>query len=284
MINHSSQIKCHKYWPTVQNATQIYGTMSVTLKSESKQAIRNMNHKRERVNDDINEDECIITRKFVLSCNGVERNLTQLQYTGWTDFGVPDHPIGILTLVHNADVAQSKANTGPIVVHCSAGCGRSGTFCVIDTMIQRLWQKRDVYTCTTNDKIWETVCRFREQRMSMVQTHRQYVFCYEAILWWLLGYGNLPVQQVNARNPPLSTGPTTDMIRHMIATPVSISSRLSASPSPSPPSLPPTATFLPPTSLFSTPVETTNNSRLDGNNTEEEASSVGSIVDDFNDL
>lgn len=255
--------------------------MSVTLTSESKQAVRNMNDKRERVNDDLNEDECIITRKFVLSHNGVERNLTQLHYTGWTDFGVPDHPIGILTLVHYADVAQSKANTGPIVVHCSAGCGRSGTFCVIDTMIQRLWQKRDVYTCTTNDKIWETVSRFREQRMSMVQTHRQYVFCYEAILWWLLGYGNLPVQQGDARNTSPFIGPTNDMMRHIIATPVSISSRLSASPSSS--SSPPTAALLPPKSLFSTPVET-NNNRLDEDDTEEEASSVDSIVDDFRDL
>ncbi|KAF1802500.1 protein-tyrosine phosphatase-like protein [Mucor lusitanicus] len=264
-----NKIKCHTYWPTMENVSQAYGSITVTLASESKQAVRNMNDKRERVNDDVDQDECIITRKFTVSCDGAERTLTQLQYTGWTDFGVPDHPIGILTLVHQADVAQSKRNTGPIVVHCSAGCGRSGTFCVIDTMIQRLWQKRDVYTCATNDKIYETVCRFREQRMSMVQTHRQYVFCYEAILWWLLGYGNLPVQSSDA-SP--SAGPTTDMIRQMIATPVSISSRLSASP----PSPPPTATFLPPASLFSAPVENSNN--------DEEASSVGSIVDDFKDL
>lgn len=253
----------------MENVSQTYGSIAVTLTSESKQAVRNMNDKRERVNDDIDQDECIIIRKFTVSCDGVERSLTQLQYTGWTDFGVPDHPIGILTLVHHADVAQSKKNAGPIVVHCSAGCGRSGTFCVIDTMIQRLWQKRDVYTCATNDKIYETVCRFREQRMSMVQTHRQYVFCYEAILWWLLGYGNLPVQSLNS-SP--SAGPTSDMIRQMIATPVSISSRLSASP----PSPPPTATFLPPASLFSAPVENGNN--------DEEASSVGSMVDNFKDL
>ncbi|CEP13711.1 hypothetical protein [Parasitella parasitica] len=272
-----NKIKCHTYWPTVLNATQIFGSVAVALNSESKQAVRNMNDKRERVNDDVDKDECIITRQFTLTCNGSKRTLTQLQYTGWTDFGVPDHPIGILTLVHCADLAQSHSNnTGPLVVHCSAGCGRSGAFCVIDTMIQRLWQKRDVYTCASDDKIRETVSRFREQRMSMVQTHRQYVFCYEAILWWLLGYGDLPVQQQSEADseigPPSSSGSASDMMRHIIAIP---KSRLSLSP----PSPPQTGTFLPPTSLFSAPVDTSY-----CHSHEEEASSVGSIVDDFKEL
>lgn len=147
-----------------------------------------MNDKRER-----NEDDVIISRRFLLEKGDMERTITQLQYTGWTDFGVPDQPIGILDLVHHADEASNyHGASGPMIVHCSAGCGRSGTFCVIDTMIQRLWHERDVYTCSLTDKINETVTRFREQRMSMVQTHRQFVFCFEVILWWLLGYGNLP--------------------------------------------------------------------------------------------
>lgn len=155
-----------------------------------------MNDKRER-----NEDDLIILRKFSLKLENDERIITQLHYTGWTDFGVPDQPIGILELVHQADVAF-KEDMGPMIVHCSAGCGRSGTFCVIDTIIQRLWHERDVYTCSSTDKINQTVSRFREQRMSMVQTHRQYVFCYEAVLWWLLGYGNLPVSPLTS--PSLS--------------------------------------------------------------------------------
>ncbi|KAI8079679.1 protein-tyrosine phosphatase-like protein [Gilbertella persicaria] len=187
-----NKMKCHRYWPSL-HTSETYGLFTVSLVSESKQAVINMNDKREPIHGD--DDEWIMIRTLRLRHNptGQERTLSHLQYTGWTDFGVPDHPIGILQLVHEADEAYTRhKQTGPMVVHCSAGCGRSGTFCVIDTMIQRLWHERDVYTCSKQDKIWETVDRFREQRMSMVQTHRQFVFCYEAILWWLLGYGNLP--------------------------------------------------------------------------------------------
>jgi hypothetical protein len=229
------------------------------LVSESKQAVINMNEKRERTNDD---DECIIIRKFHLKRDNKERTITQLQYTGWTDFGVPDQPIGILQLIHYADKAHAKYRQGPMVVHCSAGCGRSGTFCVIDTMIQRLWHEREVYTSSMHDKVWETVSRFREQRMSMVQTHRQFVFCYEAVLWWLLGYGDLPFS-------PVLESEKNSMA---IAVPIRRTSRVS---SVSPPPLPPSANL---STLFPA---TNNNPSVDD---EDQNSSVGSIVDDFKDV
>jgi protein-tyrosine phosphatase len=175
---------------------QKYGAITVTLVSETKQPILNMNEKRGRTNGP--GDESITIRRFLIQHDGYPPHIvTQLQYTGWTDFGVPDHPIGILQVIYEADEVQSSSfsineTKGPMVIHCSAGCGRTGTFCVIDTVIQRLCQERDVCTSCSVDKIYETVKRFREQRMSMVQTHRQYVFCYEAIIWWMLGYGHLP--------------------------------------------------------------------------------------------
>ena len=189
-----NKIKCHRYWPSILNAPQTYGPYTVTLLSENKQPLLNMNDKRER---DESDDELIIVRKLSVQHGDHVRKITHLQYTGWTDFGVPDQPTGILQLVARADEAARyyqyrNKDVGPMTVHCSAGCGRSGTFCVIDTIIQRLWHEQDVYSSGTTDKIMQTVNRFREQRMSMVQTHRQFVFCYEAILWWLLGYGQLP--------------------------------------------------------------------------------------------
>jgi protein-tyrosine phosphatase len=209
-----------------------------------------MNEKRVRTNDD---DECIIIRKFRLKQNNKERTITHLQYTGWTDFGAPEHPIGILQLVHDADKAHAKyQQKGPMVVHCSAGCGRSGTFCVIDTMIQRLWLEREAFTSTTHDKVLETVGRFREQRMSMVQTHRQFVFCYEAILWWLLGYGHLPLSSCSALEASSGVNSIT----------------MTSSP-------------LPSTTLFP-PTTTSTSSSVD--NDDDQASSVGSIVDDFKDV
>ncbi|CAO3668436.1 unnamed protein product [Rhizopus stolonifer] len=175
--------KCHLYWPQTE---QNYGPIMVqSISEEEVHPVMNINDKRDR-------KEQIIVRRFKLKHRSSllpDRVLTHLQYTGWSDFGVPDSPIGLLQLIY---LANESYGQGPLVVHCSAGCGRTGTFCVVDTVIQRLWQERDVYTCSTVDKVKETVSRLREQRMSTVQTHRQYVFCYEAILWWLLGYGHLP--------------------------------------------------------------------------------------------
>ncbi|ORE04029.1 hypothetical protein BCV72DRAFT_313911 [Rhizopus microsporus var. microsporus] len=187
-----NKIKCHRYWPSTVGASQNYGSITVTMISEQAQPVMNMNDKRER-----SEEDLIIIRKFHLKHRSSllqDRTVTHLQYTGWSDFGVPDHPIGLLQLIHTADEAYKieHQEKGPMTVHCSAGCGRTGTFCVVDTIIQRLWHERDVYTNTMTDKVQEAVSRFREQRMSVVQTQRQYVFCYEAILWWLLGYGHLP--------------------------------------------------------------------------------------------
>lgn len=137
-----------------------------------------------------NEDDAIIVRQLTLSRGESSRTISHLQYTGWMDFGVPDNPLGTLQIIQMADEAQkqysaSNQQVGPMIVHCSAGCGRSGAFCAIDTVIYRL--------CNTDcnpksDILLETISRFREQRLSMVQTLRQLVFCYEAIWWWLLNY------------------------------------------------------------------------------------------------
>ncbi|KAI8091904.1 protein-tyrosine phosphatase-like protein [Thamnidium elegans] len=250
-----NKIKCHRYWPSIVQVPQVYGKITVTLLSESKHSVLNMNDKRER---DDPGDEHIIIRKFKLQNQNKERTITHLQYTGWTDFGVPDQPIGILQLIHYADEAARyhqlrNEQVGPMTVHCSAGCGRSGTFCVIDTIIQRLWHEQDVYTSTTIDKIQQTVSRFREQRMSLVQTHRQFVFCYEAVLWWLLGYGYLPAS--SSSSSPIITTTTNFVNSNLYAR--SISSN----------------------SVQSFDFESKKPLDDDG-----QSSSIGSIVDDFKDL
>ena len=120
----------------------------------------------------------------------MSRKVTHLQYTGWMDFGVPDNPLGTLQIIQMADSAQitysQQESVGPMIVHCSAGCGRSGAFCAIDTVLYRL---RKMKSASDHDILLQTISRFREQRLSMVQTLRQFVFCYEAIWWWFLGYG-----------------------------------------------------------------------------------------------
>jgi protein-tyrosine phosphatase len=123
---------------------------------------------------EIEHDE-IITRKLQLIHQDAIREITHLQYTGWMDFNVPENPLGLLQVV---SMANENRTDSPIIVHCSAGCGRSGAFCVIDTVISRLKKEEG-----DQDVLLETISCFREQRLSMVQTLRQFVFCYEVILW-----------------------------------------------------------------------------------------------------
>ena len=155
------------------------------------------------------------------------REITQLQYSSWPDFGAPAHPAHVLGLIERCSSVVCSYETGksprqpdepvregerPIVVHCSAGCGRTGTFCTADSVIDMLKRQRryhntqamkkshqtdgdimDVDSDTEKDwlvkddedLIFKTVSEFRLQRLSMVQTLRQFVLCYETVLEWV---------------------------------------------------------------------------------------------------
>ena len=107
--------------------------------------------------------------------------------TSWPDFGVPSsaesclHVVGLVREAQ-ADAVQSLGSewTGhpkgpPIIIHCSAGIGRTGTFCTIDVNVDRL---ADIGKC----EVFNTVKQFRAQRALTIQTAEQYGFCYVAIL------------------------------------------------------------------------------------------------------
>ncbi|CAO3639156.1 unnamed protein product [Cunninghamella echinulata] len=185
-----NKIKCHRYWPSELNQMTHYGNTCLTLVKERIHKIGSS----EWVDDVVYEREFKIER--VSNNNGpvATRYITQLHYTGWMDYGVPDDPIGTLQLIQLADYTQRQYESketsiydiGPMIIHCSAGCGRSGAFCVIDTALRQLthFKNDDGW-----DVLWDIIYTFREQRLSMVQTLRQFVFCYEVIWWWYLGYG-----------------------------------------------------------------------------------------------
>ncbi|TQV94270.1 tyrosine-protein phosphatase non-receptor type 6 [Cordyceps javanica] len=223
----------------------------------------------------------VIIRKFALSHASHPfapmREITHLHFPGWPDFGTPAKPSHLLALVELANVMQRAAmpvetsvvvgshkglegaatiawqeepeadkNCRPMLVHCSAGCGRTGAFCTVDSVVDMLKRKRqadltgivvkdmegdvtmmnpadgfspksgfDSYfqvnpssvtdqianlphqqrksaeldTKWLNDEsvdlIQETVQDFRQQRLSTVQSLRQYVLCYETVLEWM---------------------------------------------------------------------------------------------------
>ncbi|KAG0008418.1 hypothetical protein BGZ80_003464 [Entomortierella chlamydospora] len=204
------RIKCHRYWPTSDHPVMSLGSLKVTY----------MNDYRPEYSDDT-----ILVHQVKLSHlnhpDMPERTITHIHYTGWPDFGVPESPMEVLKVVQLANAHNTLTSAGPMTVHCSAGCGRTGAFCVIDSILSELQSnpeailagrsqtkaspgsfqsnftnergpdmtKRDPSQLQKSepmeDVIFVTVNRFREQRLSMVQCLRQYVFCYEAILWHL---------------------------------------------------------------------------------------------------
>ncbi|KAF9576248.1 hypothetical protein EC968_009808 [Mortierella alpina] len=190
------RIKCHHYWPSSQQPNMDLGSIRLTFLREELSDI---------------SDATVLIRQMRLQHLGhpeeAGRLITQIQYIGWPDFGVPDTPLEVLEVVklaneHNrvlssAAVAPTSlssisssalAMAGPMVVHCSAGCGRTGAFCVIDAVLSNLRRSNHgaYYSAAgPEDVVFKTVSAFREQRLSIVQCLRQYVFCYEAILWHL---------------------------------------------------------------------------------------------------
>ncbi|GAB7357087.1 hypothetical protein MBLNU459_g7900t1 [Dothideomycetes sp. NU459] len=258
------QIKAHNYWHSNQ-----HGPMRLEFLSEKRASLDPEVIKRHRKRPSMggrrstdgttvarpdpksssdassNEQPYVIVRKLALSHEGHPfqrmREVTQLQYSSWPDFGAPAHPAHLLGLVEQCDaVVRRTTSTShnepdppearPILVHCSAGCGRTGTFCTVDTVIDMLkrqrqsrrsarqgspmeldnhrrsvmmkdassffadaappdadedmdgpWLMKDDY-----DLIEKTVENFRHQRISMVQSLRQFVLCYETVMEWLV--------------------------------------------------------------------------------------------------
>jgi len=266
------QLKAHNYWSNKQ-----YGHLHLNLLGERRASIepskiyrhreqsrpvlgqrrstnppKPANIAKESTLSPNSEQPYVIVRKFTFS-NSDEpfermREITQLQYSHWPDFGAPAHPTHLLGLIEQCDAVCRQVNGGspsrpdppnsrPILVHCSAGCGRTGTFCTVDSVIDMLKRQRqarnarqstpmdidpispghsqdkeramsidqssvsskssssdikndadgDGWVAKENiDLIEKTVEDFRLQRLSMVQSLRQFVLCYESVLEWLV--------------------------------------------------------------------------------------------------
>jgi protein tyrosine phosphatase len=180
----AGRVQCHRYWAQCSKTPCVFGSFNLSLLSETTPFNTATG----------TTDNSIIVRKFSLQNfnlpNEPAHEIIQLHFLGWPDFGIPESPCQILKLIDAANEVQSQAaatcqNVGPMVVHCSAGCGRTGAFCTIDSVLSIL--KNLNGDVGKSDIVQSTVASFREQRLSMVQTLRQYVFCYEAVLWKFIG-------------------------------------------------------------------------------------------------
>ncbi|KAK9667505.1 phosphotyrosine-specific ptp2-like protein [Basidiobolus ranarum] len=170
----AGRIKCHRYWPSFPDQSMaIDELLHIRLTGETMP---------------VEAEPTIMARRFLLTHTGTgeSREIFQLHFVGWPDFGIPDSPASVLRLRDLADKLQSDHNYGPMLVHCSAGCGRTGAFCTIDTIIASDEMNHESFD-VSEDYVVKVVDQLRDQRLSMVQTLRQFVFCYEAVLWRLLG-------------------------------------------------------------------------------------------------
>ncbi|NXN23697.1 PTPRD phosphatase, partial [Nycticryphes semicollaris] len=103
-----------------------------------------------------------------------KREVRQFQFTAWPDHGVPEHPTPFLAFLRRVKTCNPP-DAGPMVVHCSAGVGRTGCFIVIDAMLERIKHEKTV-------DIYGHVTLMRAQRNYMVQTEDQYIFIHDALL------------------------------------------------------------------------------------------------------
>uniref|UniRef100_A0A671RCI5 protein-tyrosine-phosphatase n=1 Tax=Sinocyclocheilus anshuiensis TaxID=1608454 RepID=A0A671RCI5_9TELE len=154
-LEEKSRNKCDQYWPS--RGTETYGLMQVTLLDTVELATY-----------------CVRTFALFKSGSGEKREVRQFQFTAWPDQGVPEHPTPFLAFLRRVK-ACNPPDAGPIVVHCSAGVGRTGCFIVIDAMLERVKQEKTI-------DVYGHVTLMRSQRNYMVQTEEQYVFIYDALL------------------------------------------------------------------------------------------------------
>lgn len=156
-LEERSRLKCDQYWPS--KGVDIYDCMQIALV-------------------DLTELATYSVRTFIISNlnypNEPKREIKHFQYTAWPDHGVPDHATPFLMFLRRVRFTNPP-DAGPLIVHCSAGVGRTGCFIVIDTQLERL-------KCEQTIDIYAHVTCLRAQRNFMVQTEDQYVFCYDAVL------------------------------------------------------------------------------------------------------
>ncbi|XP_030837358.1 receptor-type tyrosine-protein phosphatase epsilon-like [Strongylocentrotus purpuratus] len=158
-LQEGDKIKCRQYWPNEEGDSVVFGNIKLEL---------------------VSLEACTggVKRKMGMRKGDDYRTVTQFHFTEWPDKGVPKHTSSLLQFIKEVR-ADHGQNTHPLIIHCSAGVGRTGVVISIDSVVAHAKRTRmvDVFNFVTN---------IRQKRPYMVQTQEQYAFIYGAVLEDLL--------------------------------------------------------------------------------------------------
>uniref|UniRef100_H3AN00 protein-tyrosine-phosphatase n=1 Tax=Latimeria chalumnae TaxID=7897 RepID=H3AN00_LATCH len=152
------KVKCEQYWP---EQMETYQGITVRL-------------------CDVQQTPQVIVRTLELEARGSaeKRTVSHFHYLPWPDHGLPKAPIGLVRFILQVNQSTS-VEAGPVVVHCSAGIGRTGTFIALGYLLEMAKAEGKV-------NVFQCVRKMRKKRVNMVQTQGQYEFLYDALLEALL--------------------------------------------------------------------------------------------------
>uniref|UniRef100_A0A1A8PN30 protein-tyrosine-phosphatase n=1 Tax=Nothobranchius pienaari TaxID=704102 RepID=A0A1A8PN30_9TELE len=154
-LKEREQEKCFQYWPSEGSMT--FGDYTVELTGDARC-------------EPFTRRDLVLTKKLEKQ----SQHVRHIHFHGWPEIGTPAYPTPFLNFLRRVK-ACNPPDAGPIIVHCSAGVGRTGCFIVIDAMLERIRHERTV-------DIYGHVTLMRSQRNYMVQTEDQYSFIHEALL------------------------------------------------------------------------------------------------------
>jgi len=143
--------KCQRYWPNSMEEELTFGPITVKLQL-------------------VEERESFTVRHLRLCVSGEdERRLIHLHFPAWPDHNVPSNMTAVLDLVAEARHHQPDISNPPLVVHCSAGCGRTGSIIAVDY----IWSLLKYAKLDKTFSIFEIIKSMRQQRPSAIQTANQ---------------------------------------------------------------------------------------------------------------
>ncbi|KAK7102381.1 hypothetical protein V1264_020609 [Littorina saxatilis] len=182
-IKEKGRDKCEQYWPEDEGSTETYGPVTVATDHV------------ERRND-------FYIRTFTVTRDESDetRTVTQYHYISWTDHGVPKVTSLVSFWRHIRNMTKSSsgesASAPPIVVHCSAGVGRTGTYIGLDIGMDLAVKEGKI-------DVLGLINRLRNERCHMVQALDQYVFLHQALLEAYTAHGtNISLDHFEAIFPP----------------------------------------------------------------------------------